>query len=227
MVSSGIKLTANIKGNRNQIKKNIASAIQKELAKRLSSKSIAALLKKETQKILADAIRLQPEYVELVDHEGQLRKELGVIDGRTVMESLIQDWANTVNVNVLAPKVIGSQIKGTVIKITAVPADYGDVLAKVYASYETEKGQNIPWLQWLLQKGSEIVVVGHIDFNPPNPTSKSRTNTNTIMRKTKGKGWGVPVEYSGTSENNFVIRAISDAMPDIQKMIIEEIAKAL
>jgi hypothetical protein len=208
-----------------KIKRDINSSLVEGISKLLNSHSFQSTMIRETKNILARKLSSQPEYIDLVKHDGQLRKELGVVDGTSVMEQLIQDWCNSTVLSVKPPRLASGKISGTIISLMAIKADYQDVLSQVYASYETEKDVNIPWLEWLLTKGQEIMVINHKVRTFSKYIPSSRTGTNTIMIKAKGKGWGVPIEYSGTLENNFATRAVVDSMPDIQNLFITQLSR--
>jgi hypothetical protein len=183
-------------------------------------------IEEATMYYLDASIRQTDTYQSMLQFDGQLRVELGVADSDTVMESLIADWVNSVSVRLRQPRIVGGQLRGALLEIQGVQADYRDVLSQGYASYVTKPKTDkepivIPWLEWLLTKGTEILVLSHIPFSPPKYVTKaSRTQSNVIMRKTKGQGWGVPVEFAGTTEGNFITEAIDKAMPMISKDIM-------
>jgi hypothetical protein len=65
--------------------------------------------------------------------------------------------------------------------------------------------------------------LGYVSKKVKNYTKASRTDTNVIMVKTHGRGWGIPEEYAGVSDNNFATQAVANAMPDILNMIKAEV----
>lgn len=205
-----------------QFQDKVIRAMYAELQKKLTSPAFKTSIRRGVMPLLEKALRAQPEYQDMVAQDGRLRAELGVVDSESAMESLVQTWARSTEVRVNRPRIVGNRILGTIITVRAIRADYQDVLQQAWASYTTERGQDIPWLDWLLTKGDAILVANHKIWHPPIPTARSRTGTNTIMVKTKGQGWGVPTEYSGTDENNFATRAVVSAMPEIEQLFEAE-----
>ena len=206
-----------------EIKSKIVRAMYATLIKRLSSGAIKNAIQKGAQKALEKSLKSQLEYLDMVASDGRLRAELGVVNSERVMNSLVRDWVRSTHVQIHRPRILGSSIVGTMISVKAIQADYQDVLERAYASYKTEKGDTIPWLEWLLTKGSEILVVTHRSMELP--TARSRTGTNMIMIKSKGRGWGVPSEYAGTYGNNYATRAVLAAMPEIEGVFEREVMR--
>ena len=205
-----------------QFQDKVIRAMYAELTKKLTSTAFKTSLSRGAKRILEHSLRVQPTYLSMVAQDGQLRAELGVADSQSAMDSLVRAWVRSTHVTVSRPRIVGNRIIGTIISIKAIQADYSDVLDKAYASYTTEKGQTIPWLDWLLTKGDTMLIATHKVFSPLVPTARSRTGTNTIMKKTKGGGWGVPIEYAGTSERNYATDAVVTAMPAIERLVETE-----
>ncbi len=205
-----------------QFQDKLMRAMHKELVKKFSSTAFKNSIRRGVKPILEAALMAQPEYLSMVTQDGRLRAELGVADSESAINSLVRAWVRSTHVDISRPRIVGNRILGTVVVVRAIQADYNDVLNQSYANYTTEKGQNIPWLEWLLTKGSDIFITSHRVWNPMIPTARSRTGTNTIMKKTKGAGWGVPPEFSGIPDNNYATRAVVDAMPEIGQLLVKE-----
>ena len=207
-------------------KDKILRAMLAELTSKLQRPAFQNSIRRGTKKLLEISLKSQPEYTSMIFQDGKLRAELGVADSQSAMESLVRAWVASVQTRVHTPRIVGSRIAGPIISVRAIQADYQDVLGKAYASYTSVNRQgeetHIPWLEWLLTKGTEIMVQTHSIYHPSTPTSRSRTLTNTLMKRTKGQGWGVPEEFSGTYDNNFATRAVQMAMPDIGDMVQAE-----
>lgn len=63
-------------------------------------------------------------------------------------------------------------------------------------------GGDLHWLEWMLLRGDEIIVVGY-EYNPK--TGLGRTGLGNMV---PGNGFRVPPQYSGTKDNNFITRAL-------------------
>lgn len=61
---------------------------------------------------------------------------------------------------------------------------------------------DLHWLEWMLLRGDEIIVVGY-EYNPK--TGLGRTGLGNMI---PGRGFRVPPQYSGTRDNNFITRAL-------------------
>jgi len=205
-----------------QFRDRVIRAMYAELNKKLTSQAFQNSIRRGTKSILEEALRSQPEYQDMVAQDGRLRAELGVANSESAMEGLVRAWVGSTNIRIHRPRIIAGKILGTIVSVRAIQADYHDVLNHASASYTTEKGAVIPWLEWLLTRGSDILIVSHQIWHPPVPTARSRTGTNTLMKKTSGQGWGIPTEYAGTTSNNFATRAVVAAMPEIEKLFETE-----
>jgi hypothetical protein len=74
---------------------------------------------------------------------------------------------------------------------------------------------DLHWLDWLLNRGDQIIVVGY-EYNPQTGLGRSK-----LGNMKTGGSFRVPPEFSGTQENNFVTRALIGASQE------KEIAKIL
>jgi hypothetical protein len=166
------------------------------------------------------AIESEPEYQSLIG--GKLRYELGVPDTNLIY-SIINIWINNINVNNNPIKIRGSQLIGG-FTINMIKSDYSDVLASSAAQIkDSSTGSIIPWLEWLLLRGGDIIVNNYeVQLGP---SISSRTG-GAIMVSSQ-KDWRVPPEFAGTSEDNWVYRAITKLDSTISKIIKEEIEKAI
>lgn len=185
----------------NQVKKEIIQAIIPELNKYLAervNKFKAAL--KETLKIdLWDS----PEVDSLLG--GELQAELGVEDPETRLAAIIDRWAGNIDVNFSPAKYAGGRIYSK-LSISAIKNDYSDVLGLDEARYTTRNGSTIEWLEWILLNGDKKIITDYdigLDLN-----GYSRTGLGKIMIKGRGKSWGVPSQFAGFKNDNFITRTI-------------------
>jgi hypothetical protein len=198
--------------------------MQKHLQKTIGSAAFQKAIQNGTKRILGEFLMAQDTYRSMVESDGELRGELGVVNSVSAMDNLVRDWVASTSIRVSQPRVVGGRITGTIITVRAIQADYQDVLSKAYASYTTEKGDEIPWLEWLLTEGDRILVQAHI--SDQGGGRKGRTH-NTIMVKTKGQGWGIPSEYAGTYEDNYATKAVVEAIPFIEQLFRREVTRIL
>ena len=83
------------------------------------------------------------------------------------------------------------------VEFNFVRNDFRDLLALSSASFVTEKGTRLDWLDWLLNAGDTVVVAGwHY-----RPAADGRSGLRIMQ---SGKAFRVPPEFSGTPLNNFI-----------------------
>ena len=207
MADSQITLGLKVITTQREIAKNILDGIVDEVNARVN-KVIHGLT--DTFKILLrEEIEAAPEYDSIVN--GLLRTELGIEnDPSSTLQSIVAHITNHAKIDFNTAKVFNSSHAFGSLTVK-IDTDVDGIIAAVGGSYETEKGTTIPWLEWMLKLGDEIIVRDfHIVFNRP---AYSRTNDAIML---KGGGWRVPPQYSGDEDNNFITRAIDRALARFQ-----------
>ena len=88
----------------------------------------------------------------------------------------------------------------------------------------------VPWLEWLLYRGTEVVVAGYaIAYGDYNRGYDSRTKEAIMVsldsgsRNSTGEPFRVDPQFSGTENDNFITRAIQATMPDIERIISDSL----
>lgn len=202
-----------------QAERDIIKALQEETNSILSRASTHIKLK--IRKMIQYRITNSPEYKSLVNH-GQLQGELGLPNPKQAMDDILNIWIKSIRITLRPAKTTGNDIKAF-LDIDMIDGTFQDVLGSPSASFTTDSGQDIPWLEWLLTAGDAVLVRGYdIVFN----SKYSRTGLN-IMLKSITANWRMPPEFSGTVNDNFVTRAL-EGIDDILKDIVsEEITKVL
>lgn len=202
-----------------KIIKKINSALRNELLK-VMNKAVGKVTPK-IREIVKRAILDQPEVASLSNDK--LKAEFGLINGRQNIENIIQVWCNNIIVSRTLPRIQNGKINAS-ITIKAIESSYEDVLSLADAKVITEKGVELPWLEWLLKFGDRIIIRDYsIAFNP---RSKSRTGLAVMVNNPRGR-WRVPPEFSGTKNNNFVTRALDNIEDDIVKAIINSVETSI
>jgi hypothetical protein len=82
----------------------------------------------------------------------------------------------------------------------------------------------LPWLEWLLLYGGKIIVRDYRVKMGSN--NRSRTGM-AVMVESSGSNWRVPTEFAGTSNNNWVTRAINKIDNKILDILETELEKSL
>lgn len=103
-----------------------------------------------------------------------------------------------------------SKSSGFTVKI--LKTDFLDILdlseAKVInISRNPRAAKVLPWLDWLLLKGDDLIISRHIISFEESPNSRSG---GAVMISNKG-GWSVPTGSKGTRDNNWLTKEVLDA----------------
>jgi len=88
---------------------------------------------------------------------------------------------------------------------------------------DTERGYSLPWLEWLLTKGGQIIVRNFEVKYGANPRSRS----GDAVMVSSGSNWRVPSQFTGTSSNNWITRALSTIENKILKLLESELKASL
>lgn len=200
--------------------RELASAILAEVAKKLNQGLVGAVGRIQTRvaAVIEDAITASPEYHGLVG--GQLQGELGVVDPERAVRGIIDAIVENVKVESLGASISGGAIGGGLV-IRILKSDFSDASSANGVSFLSEQNYRIDWLDWLLTKGDEIIVVDY-EFQAGS-FRQSRTGLG-IMAASK-RGWKVPQEFVGTPADNWLTRALEKAEPEIEAAIGVEIGR--
>lgn len=161
------------------------------------------------------AIKSSPEYNSIVS--GTLKYELGIPDGDTRINNILNIWLANMAVNFKPVVLKSSQLQGS-LKISLIKADLSDVLGSSDAFLTDDKtGSMVDWLNWLSLAGDRTIIKDYNFILGSN--TRSRTGGG-IMRYAPGSGkWKIPSEFSGTITNNWITRAIDSASDSIDNIL--------
>lgn len=196
-----------------EIEQKILQALLPQVNKALGSyyKTIIPKIKI----VIAEAIKSSPEYNSITN--GVLKYELGIPDGDSRVNSLLNIWLSNINIEPKLVIIKNSQIIGG-LKISLIRADLSDVLGSDAAIITDNKtGSMVDWLNWLSLAGDKTIIRDYDFILGSNP--RSRTGGG-IMRYSPGSGkWKVPSEFSGTVTNNWITRSIDIAADNIENIL--------
>lgn len=176
-------------------------------------------LKESISRALYNAITTEPEYQSLLS--GKLQYEFGIPESAQKVNEIVKIWTDHVIVEVTPVTLTGYSLKGG-FAISMIQDDYGDVLSSAASRVVDEsKSTVLPWLEWLLLYGNKIIVRNYEVQVGPSPYSR----TGLAIMKPSKQNWRVPAEFSGTSSNNWVIRALDKLDNSIPNLIQQEVEK--
>ena len=195
----------------NALKKGLDSAIKRSIG------TVSTQIKSTVK----EAITSSPEYRELIG--GELQAELGVPESSARLEQILDIWLASVNVSRKPVRISGSSLTGG-FALFMIREDWSDVLNSPSSRYVTLKGQQIPWLEWLLLAGDQTIITDYTFSATIPPRYKSRTGKG-VMLEAPQRRWHVPRKYSGTALDNFVTRSLSGVGQQIQQVMQKEVQK--
>ena len=221
-------LTLKIKESAGEIQRKLRAAIMKKLGndRVLSSAGINAARK--VQILFRKNMYASATYRDLATH-GRLVAELGLEDPMGKIDVIINTWINSLK---LTFRKIGGGAGGSIkggFRIQMVRSNYADVLklqqAKQRATSRRKPKTNkmLAWLDWLLKQGDRKIITGFdVSFRPG-----GRTGLAIMIEPKQVRSWGVPAEFAGTSNDNFVTRVLDDMRPEVIQIMRSELFKAV
>jgi hypothetical protein len=200
----------------------ISKLIMDEL-KIILDKAINTALPKistEIKILIGESLRNQPEYSSLMT--GTLKAELGIADA-TSITSVIDALIETLAVQKNDIKVTNKGLSGGFSLTMMKSDDMNGVIYTDPASVKDASGYSLPWLEWLLLKGSEILVKNYEVSYVSSPYSRS----GMAIMIPSSSSWRVPPQFAGTENDNWTTRAINSVEDSVYKIIQENIEKNL
>lgn len=175
-------------------------------------------ISKEIKELIAESLRSQPEYSSLM--AGTLRAELGIPDSNSI-NAVIQALIETLDVKKNTITITNSGLVGGFLLTMMKSDDMGGVIYANISSVNDPKGYSLPWLEWLLFKGNEILVKNYRVSYTPSPYSRS----GMAIMTPSSESWRVPEQFTGTEENNWTTRAINSVEDSVYRIIQKNIEK--
>ena len=121
----------------------------------------APSIKIEIGRLCDDLIENDPDgtYASLI--HGDLLGELGLEHPEQRLQEILLTIKNNLQVTVVPPMVVGDKIRGG-INIGILVAGFQDLISLSSSSYTSQpSGENIPWLEWLIGGGHQILVLNY------------------------------------------------------------------
>ncbi len=163
-----------------------------------------------------------PEYMALMHHD-PLLGELGIPEVERRLEGILLGVKRGITADVIPIRRQGKMISGSIV-FGIIPSDLTYLLLLPESSYMTERGREIPWLDWLTQQGDRIIIGGFDVMAATSPAAKARSRTGLALM-VKGGNWRVPPEFAGFEHDNFLTRAFD--VPGIERAIANIIVREL
>lgn len=200
-----------------QIRQMILDSIKEHVQKaiNLSINPISS----EIKLLVASALRAEPEYQSLIG--GTLRIEFG-IPNTSVVDTVIAMIIDTLKVTNNPVKTTNFGLTGGFVMTMIKSDDINGIISTDPAIVnDTNKGHQLPWLEWLLLHANQPIIRNYEVKIGPNPSS--RTGMGIMVES--NKNWRVPPEFAGSEKNNWTTRAISRIDSQLPKIFENNILK--
>lgn len=125
-------------------------------------------------------------------------------EGRSSTEAIIAQIAKSITVTTPRFRPFGGGFSGKM-TVGVLRDGFEDLLSMGEATITTEKGQLLPWLEWLVIRGNQIIVS---DYNIK--FIRGGRSGSAIMVNAEDGFWRVPPEHAGTLADNWLTRALLD-----------------
>lgn len=133
------------------------------------------------------------------------------------MDVIIDVLQKDIKVRRIPIKFSGNKITSGGFKLVAYKSDFASIISLQESEVFTEKGVTLPWLEWLLFFGDQIIIADYdVDFGDFGVRSRSGK---AIMVKESDKMWQVPPEYSGTETDNWITRSLFASVSEIRLIV--------
>ena len=159
--------------------------------------------------LIETRIRATPHVKSLIS--GQLQADFGLNIGEAeeAIESLLFVVKRSVKVN------LGMGTKGAwSMSVSILPEGFSDVLKGIGTYQSPRSGEFIPWMEWLLTKGTTII---YDDFFVAKGEFRTSRSGFALMFPSgeSGKMFRVDPNFAGTADDNFVVNTIASLLPEI------------
>tara|TARA_Y100000310_G_C20566322_1_gene755676 strand:+ start:589 stop:1236 length:648 start_codon:yes stop_codon:yes gene_type:complete len=192
-----------------RIKRAMYADVTKTFAKAQSV--IYNALKIEVAKWISDS----PELESILS--GSLKGDFGIVAPAGPVNAIIQSVAGSVDVEFHA---LTRNLTGTALSIQVQPKSLANVLG-IIPPVVTEKGDSLPWIEWLLKRGDDIIISDY------HVVEGDHGRTGMAVMKAGGsyKVSRVNPSFSGTEDDNFITRALADKGMEIANVLAKSLEK--
>jgi hypothetical protein len=206
-----MKFSLNLVENNSEIRQKILNAMQDIINNAIDN--TIKILQKNIKNLIIDALKSEPEYSSLIN--GELKREFGISDTSNV-DTAIDTIASSVKISKNTIKINNAGLSGGIEISIINNQDYGGALSDYSGKViDNDRGYSLPWLEWLLLKGNQIIVKNYEVKLGSNPRSRS----GDAIMIASSSNWRVPPQFAGTIKDNWTTRALSMIETKISNLI--------
>lgn len=219
-----IKLTLKIQDTPQQLEKKVVTAYRSSM--NAAMKRAVIDIRSRIQGVCESLIEGSETYQSLI--QGDLLGELGIPDVEGRIKAIIQTIKDGVIVTSYPAVISQGKLKGGIV-IKLLKSDFADILNMPESSYVSlPSGETIPWLEWLLVGGSQIIVFDHHIIKDLNERQRRHSRTGKALMR-PGGSWRVPPAFAGHADDNFLTQAFDVVGVEklIANIIEEEVGRRL
>lgn len=189
---TSIKILDSIKSIEKKVNKAIAQTANKRIKKN------SGAIQDRAKAFAIGSLMAQPEIASLAG--GELAGAFGIQaqNSASAISAITSSFAQSIYSEV---KQFSNDLKGGGVSIYFQPDSFTNLLNLPQGHTIYAKG-DLHWLQWLLERGDEIIVAGY-DYEAS--TGRGRSGLGFMD---KGGAFRVPPQFSGTKDDNFISRAL-------------------
>jgi len=196
-----------------QIESRIKRALYKSINRRIR-KAINKVRIKLEQMVVKWLLN-SPEIHSLMSNSlNSLKGDFGLENPAGDVAAIIAAVQSSVEVVQIPAK---PTLSGYVMKVQIQPKSMKNVLSNVQ-SQMTEKGESLPWIEWLLLKGDAII---NTEYHVRPMMGSGRSGLATMTKPGSYTVGRVNPAYSGTKDDNFITRALEGREIDVAKALVK------
>lgn len=201
-------------------------AANKKIQKKISSilPNVSNSIKPKVSSIINNALGNSSTTQSLLN--GKLKDDFGLFGNvaSLAIENIIKHISENIIVNIENSKKAGSILT---VSITIPTGDMKAIINVPGASYPSKGGQ-VDWLEWLLTRGTQVVVGDFWLF--PYAKGFTRSGGNSMMAEIKSVArdpFRVDPGHAGTLDDNFITRALEPVSEEILQVAVNAIIRSL
>lgn len=191
-MSFSIVITDSISKIEKEVNAAMAQAINDELSKNLNK------ILNSVKSLIPSWITSQPEIISLqASDTTSLAGQFGIAGSKLqIVNSIVNSVVNATEVKLIP---YSKNLKGG-LELRFQPSTFANLLM-LPEGHTIYNGGDLHWLDWLLKRGDNIIVVNY-QYNPR--TGLGRSGLGNMI---PGGSFRVPPQFSGTESDNFITRA--------------------